>query len=312
MTTPLEPLGDVPFLPRLPAAAPPLALQPQLPNGNDFVAYLPPVRRPEPVPEQPIAFDARAMVEATKRRVDSPAYGHMPAGTEEGRAAAEAARAAMKRKRARNKLIGRAVVLVALGGLGAAGWFGYQAYQDDQDRQAAERAAKSEQASLANELADDRPAAVSPLGEQVEVIGATDQLNSGATPSAGGLLDAVQDARDVVGATAAGELREMAYTLDAVMPAEVSDIAIALDATDDFDQFQIPIAMFRDRSPEIYTEWVARWSDVQQVGSTDPAFGVLAPVVDGQISLAFAVDGERVTRLLIVSPELGIHVVAGG
>lgn len=308
MTTPLESLGDVPFLPPTHSAAPPLPPQPQLPNGGGFVPYLPPVRRPEPVPEQPIAFDARAMVEATKRRVESPVYGHMPAGTEEGRAAAEAARASMKRKRARNKLIGRAVVLAMLGGIGAAGWFGYQAYQDDQDRQAAERAAKAEHASLA----DDRPVAASPLGEQVEVIEALDDLNSGATPSAGGLLDAVRDARVAVGATAAGEVGQSTYTFDEVMPVEAREIAVALDATDDLDQVQIPIAAFRDRSPEIYAEWVARWSDVQQAATTDPAFGVLAPVVGGQISLGLVIDGERITRLLIVSPELGIHVVAGG
>jgi hypothetical protein len=187
MTTPLEPLGDAPFLPPTHSAAPPLPPQPQLPNGDGFVPYLPPIRRPEPVAEQPIAFDARAMVEATKRRVESPVYGHMPSGTEEGRAAVEAARAAMKRKRARNRLIGRAVVLIMLGGIGAAGWFGYRAYQDDQDRQAAERAAKSESGAL------------TPVGQQDQVINLLDDLNSGnATPSAGGLLGAVDDAREVV------------------------------------------------------------------------------------------------------------------
>jgi hypothetical protein len=142
-------------------------------------------------------FDAKAMVEATKRKVENPVYGHMPTGTPEGRAAAEAARQAMRRKRSRNKWIGRSLGVVLLGGIGAAGYVGYRAYQDDQaERDAERKAALDDSAVDAGDVV-----APGPLGGQVAVIDALDAVNSGATPGAGGLIDAVDAAKEVVGQT---------------------------------------------------------------------------------------------------------------
>src|SRR5215218_8201273 len=57
--------------------------------------YLPPPVRPVPQITAPPVFDAKAMVDATKRKVDNPVYGQIPKGTPEGKAAADAARAKM-------------------------------------------------------------------------------------------------------------------------------------------------------------------------------------------------------------------------
>ena len=68
--------------------------------------YLPPAAPPKPAVAQPQTFDAKTLVDATKRnKIENPVYGHMPTGSEEGRAAADAARARMRAKRRRNKFM---------------------------------------------------------------------------------------------------------------------------------------------------------------------------------------------------------------
>src|SRR5262245_45351274 len=84
--------------------------------------YLPPVAPAQPMVSTSPAFDAKAMVDATKRnKIENPSYGHMPTGTPEGRAAVEAAKARMRRKRRRNKILGWVMTIafiVIVGGVG--------------------------------------------------------------------------------------------------------------------------------------------------------------------------------------------------
>ena len=128
------------------------------------VPYLPPATPPKPTISAPPVFDARAMVDATKRKVDNPAYGQMPKGTPEARAAAEAARAGMRRKRRRNKILGWVMAFVFFAVLGGVGYALYRTYQEDQQDQDAETEATE------TGDGDAEPGALSPLGEQVEVI----------------------------------------------------------------------------------------------------------------------------------------------
>ena len=155
--------------------------------------YLPPATPPVPQVTAPPVFDAKVLVDATKRKVENPAYGHMPKGTPEGRAAADAARARMRQKRRRNKILAWVMAIAFVAVLAGAGYALYTMYQDDQDKEQAAREADAaaKDAALAG--------ALTPLGQQEQVIGALDDVNSGATPSAGGLLGAVEDAKQAVG-----------------------------------------------------------------------------------------------------------------
>ena len=200
MTTPNkwdgEDVADVPYLP----AAQPVSTgpAPAIPDAP----YVPPPTPVAPAPSEPVAFDAKAMVESQKHYRTDPAYGALPSGTESGRDAAEKLRLQAQKKRRRNRLVGRAVVLVLLGGVAAAGWFGYQAYQNQQDRDAAERAAAADDEPMD---ALDAAVALSPLGEQQEIVDGIEVLDDTAQAGAGGLLGAVDDAREVIGETNDGE-----------------------------------------------------------------------------------------------------------
>ena len=99
------------------------------------VPYLPPATPPVPQVTAPPVFDAKVLVDATKRKVENPVYGHMPKGTPEGRAAAEAARAKMRRKRRRNKILGWVMAIVFIAVVAGAGYALYTMYQDDQDKE---------------------------------------------------------------------------------------------------------------------------------------------------------------------------------
>lgn len=200
MTTPTERDGaDHDEAPYLPAAQPVSTgpAQPTTPPASDapFVPAAPPV---EPPPVEPAPFDAKAMVDSQKHYATNPAYGALPTGSEANREAAQRLRAKARRKRRLNLLFGRALAVVLVGGLAAAGWFGYQAYQDQQDRDAAERAAAAAEAADEDSGAESAIAALTPLGEQQEIVEAMGDLNNTARSSAGGLLGAVQEAREIV------------------------------------------------------------------------------------------------------------------
>jgi type II secretory pathway pseudopilin PulG len=290
VTTPFAPPGGKPFPP--PTRSTPLA---------DFVPFLPPVQRAEPVPEKPVVFDAKMMVDATKRKIEHPVYGMMPTGTEEGRAAIQLARTAMKRRRARNNLIARAVAVVVLGGIAAAGWFGYQAYRDDQDRQKAERAANAE---------GEAPGAATALGEQAQVIDVMEDLNSGgAAPSAGALLGAVDDAQAVVGETNNPGAQAQTIKVTDVLPLAANTATTPTGTADGLDLFQIDAEQFQLLAPEEFALWTARWTSAPQTTPADPALAALPAVDNGQIAIGMMVDGGVVTRLLIASTAPAIHIV---
>lgn len=199
MTTPTERDGaDHDGAPYLPDAQPVSAgpAQPTTPTDPDapFVPAPAPVAAP---PVEPTPFDAKAMVESQKNYRAAPAYGALPTGSEANREAAQQLRAKARRKRRLNLLFGRALAVVLVGGLVAAGWFGYQAYQDQQDRDAAERAAAAAEAADEDSGAESAIAALTPLGEQQEIVEAMGDLNNTARSSAGGLLGAIDDARDL-------------------------------------------------------------------------------------------------------------------
>ena len=119
------------------------------------VPYLPPATPPVPQVTAPPVFDAKVLVDATKRKVENPVYGHMPKGTPEAKAAAEAARAKMRRKRRRNKILGWAMAIVFIAVVAGAGYALYTMYQDDQ---AKERAAQEARAA-AKDANGDQPGA---------------------------------------------------------------------------------------------------------------------------------------------------------
>ena len=201
MTTPTEGDGpadsDAPYLPPPKPVAPvqPLSTTPTFVESPSVPAPDAPAAPTAPPPAESAEFDAKAMVESQKHYKANPAYGALPTGTEASREAAQKLRAAAQQKRKRNRLLGQAVAVVVLGGIGAAGWFGFQAYRDQQDRDAADRAAAAADESSS---AEDEAGASTPLGEQQQIIDSMDDVNDTAPATTGGLLGAVQDARDIV------------------------------------------------------------------------------------------------------------------
>src|SRR4051794_24234091 len=134
MTTPAHSAGGAPYLPP-PGDTTPTDIAQALRDPSLLVAadapYLPPPA-PRPVVASAPAFDAKALVEGTKRhKVANPTYGPMPTGTAEGRAAAEAARAKMRRKRRRNKMLGWVTAVTLLVVAGGVSYVLYNMYQDD-------------------------------------------------------------------------------------------------------------------------------------------------------------------------------------
>ncbi|MCB0965995.1 MAG: hypothetical protein KDB37_04105 [Ilumatobacter sp.] len=173
---------------------------PRLPDPA-AVPYLPDAPRPvaaEPVPEPD--FDARAMVEAQKVRANpNPAYGGMPAATDETKEAVEKLRYQAAKQKRRNKLVGRATLAVFCGMIVTAGFLVYRAFQDEQAARDDSGAPDTVGVGAgADDSGGSEPAALTPIGEQAEVIAGLDVLNSGAGASAGGFLGAVDDARAAV------------------------------------------------------------------------------------------------------------------
>ena len=112
--------GDAPYLPpSLPPAAPVVPVAPMpappseaapseaAPSQAGDAPILPSTPRAAPAAEpEPVAFDAKTLVESQKRVVQNPAYGPIPKATPESVAALEALRARARRKRRRNRIIG--------------------------------------------------------------------------------------------------------------------------------------------------------------------------------------------------------------
>jgi hypothetical protein len=119
---PALPDPEVPVLPEAPAL-------PALPASPDAPFVPPPTPATTDGPE-PSTFDAKAMVESQKHYQVNPAYGALPTATEEGREAAQRLREEAQRRRRRDRMLGRAVVLILLGGFAVVGWFAYRASRD--------------------------------------------------------------------------------------------------------------------------------------------------------------------------------------
>ncbi len=262
--------------------------------------FLPAPMRPVPQISEAPVFDARAMVESTKRKVDNPVYGAMPGGTAEGRAAADAARAQMRRRRRRNRAIAWVFAVVFLGVVAGAGYLAYRAYQDDRDRQ---QAASSDASSDTSD-----PAALSPLGQEVEALDALDAVNSAATPAAGGLVGAIDDAKAAVGQGDTRAPSASSLALGDVLPPEVLELARPLDPVDGFTRYVVAMSDLEAADQIAADAWVARLQSLPQATSASPGLAVLPAVEAGHVAIAVqAIDG-LLTRLVVVgvAPDISV------
>ena len=141
-----------------------------------------------------------------------------------------------------------------------------------------------------------------------QVIEVMDDLNAGATPSAGALLEAVEDARAVVGESNDSDVAVPPITFFDVIPLAASAVTEPAGTADGLDLFQIDARLFESSAPEAYAKWTARWTSATQADPTDPAFAVLPAPGSGQISIGMRVEDDVVTRLLIASNNPPIHI----
>lgn len=327
MTTPSDPSDDAPSLPAaaptLPAAAPPAA--PVVPDAP-FLPTAEPVAAPAQA--EPQTFDAKAMVEATTRRNDSPAYGSLPQSTPESLEATRILRAKAQRKRQRNRMVAWAVAVVFLGVVVAAGWFAYVAFQDDQDEQAAERAA----AQLEDDDGADgiAPGPLTPLGEQQQIIEAMEDINSSdAQLSGGGLRDVVDQAQAAVddvndiGDVDAGDVASdsppvppaaapaTTLTIADVLPQGALDVATRLDDADGFERYVVTAVDLVWTDVNEYRTWLETMSAQPQINANSPGFAILPPIKSGQVGIAVQRDGDRLVRAIVVGLDPDLHVDTG-
>lgn len=321
-----ESSGDAPFLPPArpvtspasgpatepapnpppPGSAPPEPTPTEPEPAPESVAtetpFLPSATPPAPAaPAAESTFDAKAMVEAQKHFEANPAYGPLPAGSEEGRAAARKLREAANRKKRRARVVARLVGLLVLAGLAVGGYFAYQAFQDEQeddplDEQEIDPAAGED-------------GALTPLGEQEQVLEALDDVNSGARPSAGGLLDAVDEARDAV-----GQAEPPTATPDSLLVADVFTPAVldhtdVLENADGHERFVVRTEDLVAINPSAHEALVERLLALPQVAGDDPQLAVAPVVLPGDIAVAIQRDGDRITRIVAVAAEPEIHAV---
>ena len=311
MTTPPDPAGGVPLLPPTDEPSPSdiaQALRDPDRIESAQVPYLPPAVRPVPAPAAPPVFDAKAMVEATRHnKVENPAYGHLPAGTPEGRAAAEQLRAKMKRKQRRNKMLGWVMAIVVLGGLAAGGYVLYNMFQDDQAAREAERAADSSP-PLAN---GQEPGALTPLGEQTQILDASDALNSNATPSAGALVgaaDAAQAAVDQLNESVDAAAESQTTALSDVLPPAIVAVATELQPLDGFTRYLVAIDDAVRAQPLATPGWLDRLKALPQAAPDSAGFSELPAVDSGEVAIAVQSSGDQVTRLVVLSTDPAIRV----
>jgi hypothetical protein len=266
------------------------------------VPYLPPSAPPKPSIAAPPVFDAKAMVDATKRKVDNPVYGHMPAMTAENKAAVEAARAKMKRKRRRDRIVGRIMAVIVIAVLAGVGYALLRMYQHDQKDQG------SEPARVTTDEAPGDAVNLGPLGEQAEVIDAQDATNSEATASAGGLVGAIDDAEQAVGQTNANAGQSNPLPLEEVLPAEIVELATEMDPVDGFSRYLVDLNHASLREPISTPGWIFYLRDLPQAPSLSAGLTVLPEVAPGQLAIAVETSGDQVTRLVAYAPSDGIRI----
>jgi hypothetical protein len=272
--------------------------------------FLPPAAPPKPAVSAPPVFDAKAMVDATKRnKVENPVYGHMPTGTPEGRAGVEAARARMRRKRRRNKIFGWVLTIVFFAVAGGVGFALYTMHQDDQDEQQEQQSASAAADDAADDAADEEsPGALTPLGEQEQVIEALDDLNSGITPSAGGLVGAVEDARDVVGQINEQSTASQSLLLADVLPPDIAAVATELQTLNGLTRYMIVVDDAVRAAPLTSPGWLARLQALPQAPELSPGLTLVPAVGAGEIAIGLQVDGDQVTRLVVLGSDPEIRV----
>lgn len=237
-------------------------------------------------------FDARALVEAQKNQSHrpKPAYGTLPAATWASRMAAEELRVEARRRRRRNRALGRIFMLTVLGGLGAAAWFGYQTFRTDQ-----QQAADSEQSTDdAGDDAGDDVASLSPTPTQAP---ATPDSSSGVPPPAAASVEQLTDpfgARSVEflfrrweSAAAGSPMAEYFYRYDRVDDIHIGEVrrdgAVTIVGTDTEYHYAVATdgtiervrrnAASLDLAPDVALANVFRESDV--LPETARAFAVL-------------------------------------
>jgi len=245
------------------------------------------------------------MVESQKHVNTNPAYGALPTGTDESREAARKLREQANRKRRRGRAMGRIVALLVLAGLAVGGWFVYQAISDDVD----DDALVGRDASDAEGDGEGDGGALSPVGEQEQVIEVLDDLNSGATPSAGGLLDAVDDARDVVGQTEPPVGGPASLLVAAVFTPAVLDHTDQLESADGYERFVVRSGELAQVNPSANEALLAFLTGLQQVPADDPQLAVAPVVLPGDIAIAIQRDNDTITRIVAVSADPAITAV---
>ena len=277
---------------------------------------------PEPVPvaapptAEP-AFDAKAMVESQRRVTATPGYGAMPSGSETSREASAELRAKAARQRRRNKRISGFVGLVVLGGITAGAWFVYGEYRSDQTGRAVERTEASEGAGD-DALVDD-DAALTPVGEQLEIIAAQDALDGTARMDVGGLGRAVDQARDVVGrtngdadaegGTAGGVSGAPPLTVDDLLPPAVVEIGERLPDLSGRETYLVVADDFATADSAAYSRFLrAMANQPQSAPGSLAAEGVPQPAT-GEIVISVERDGDLLARALVVGgSDLGVAV----
>ena len=308
-----EPSGDAPFLPpsRPIAAAPAPAVAPASASSEAPVEapveapFLPSSRPPEPTPAVAApAFDAKAMVDSQKQYNANPAYGPLPAGSEDGRAAARKLRDDANRKRRRSRVMARLVGFLVFAGLVVGGYFVYQAIQDDPP--------PADGGAGAEGAVDDESGesgALTPLGEQELVIDALDDVNSGARPSAGGLLDAVDDARDAVGQAEPPVVAPTGLMVADVFTPAVLDHTDVLDPADGYERFVVRTGDLEAINPCAHTALVEQLLAMPQVAEDVARLAVAPVVLPGDIGIAIQRTEDQITQIIAVASDPPLHAV---
>ena len=309
MTSPESPEGT-PFLPPTArgAATPEaiaMALRDPAVAEPTEAPYLPPAAPPKPSVASTPVFDAKAMVDAGKRKVANPVYGQIPTGTPEGRAAAEAARAKMRRKRRRNKTLGWVMTIAFIAVAAAAGYALFSAYQDDQEDREAETAATAS----TDAVGDQEPGAVTPLGEQAEVIEALGDVNSGARPSAGALVGAAEDAQEVIDQiNGEAPAQNNIAAVDDILPTEIVAVATELQPLDGYSRYVVVVDDAARAEPLSTPGWIMRLQSFPQAPEGSPGFAVLPAVDPGEVAIAVQTNGDQVARLVVLGLQPDVRL----
>jgi hypothetical protein len=134
-------------------------------------------------------------------------------------------------------------------------------------------------------------------------------LNSGARPSAGGLLDAVDQARDVVGQTEPPVAATPGLLVADVFTPAVLDHTDVLDPAEGHERFVVRTADLIAINPSAHTALVDRLLALPQVAEGDAQLAIAPVVPPGDIAIAIQRDGDAITRIVAVAADPTISAV---